>query len=99
MKKFSKANPLRVIVFRESKMWVAQGLEYDVGAQGFSLKELIDRLKFTYDLEETLGFVAMSVTPKRFYDMWDNSVGHLLLRSSTHPEISFAMTGQDGYGQ
>ena len=42
---------LRVIVFREGDVYVAQCIEYDIAAQGATIESVIDRLELTIDAE------------------------------------------------
>ena len=72
------SNTIRVIVFKDEGLWVAQCLEYDIGAQADDLDALSDRLLVTLKAEinesvERHGepFAGIPPAPKRFHLMWD----------------------------
>lgn len=69
---------IRVIVFQDSGMWVAQCLEHDIGAQAADLDTLRDRLEVTLkaELDESVArhkkpFAGIDPAPERFHRMWD----------------------------
>ena len=69
---------IRVIVFQDSGLWVAQCLEYDIGAQAPDLDTLHDRLNVTLkaELMESLSrhgkaFAGIDPAPERFHRMWE----------------------------
>jgi hypothetical protein len=69
---------IRVIAFQDSGMWVAQCLEYDIGAQAADLDTLRDRLEATLRAEylESMErhkkpFAGIGPAPDRFHRMWD----------------------------
>ena len=65
---------IRVILFPEADMWLAQGIEHDICAQGPTKEEAITRFKMTVMLEsrEEGGLDAIGPAPKRFADLWQN---------------------------
>jgi hypothetical protein len=74
----TETNTIRVIVFKEGDLWVAQCLEYDICAQADDLDMLSTRLLVTIkaELKESLEhnrapFVGIDQAPKRFHMMWD----------------------------
>lgn len=76
------AGLIRAVMFREGDMWVAQCLEYDIGAQGKDLADLAKRLALTIELERSesinrLGkpFAGIDPAPERFHEMWERRTG------------------------
>jgi len=73
---------IRVILFRDGDQWVAQCLEYDIGAQAGSLPELHERLLVTLEIEkaisiEKLGkpFAGIPEAPAEFFKRWEQQSG------------------------
>lgn len=73
------ADPIRVIVFSDCDLWVAQCLEYDIGAQAKDLDTLRMRLTVALDLEAAAcvehgkaPFDGIASAPQRFHDMWEH---------------------------
>jgi hypothetical protein len=69
---------IRVIVFREGDLYVAQCLEYDIATQSKSLESLIDRLELTLDAEFSLcdevgvqAHKAIPPAPNYYHGLWD----------------------------
>lgn len=63
-------NLLRVLVFEEDGILVAQCLEKDIGAQGKDMEEVFDRLNATICLE-TPYMERISKAPQKYFDMWE----------------------------
>ncbi len=85
----SETRNIRVIAFREGDLWVAQCLEFDIGAQAANLEELHDRLMVAIKLErresmERLGvpFAGIPEAPPHFHAMWERRSGRF---HPTHP--------------
>jgi hypothetical protein len=73
-----ESETIRAIVFQDNGMWVAQCLEYDIGAQAHDLDTLHDRLKVTLRAEflESMSrhkkpFAGIGRAPERFFRMWE----------------------------
>jgi len=73
---------IRVLLAREGEYWVAQCLEYDVGAQARNLDEL--RKRFIVALEEERQesirrhgkpFAGIGPAPAYFHRLWDQRDG------------------------
>src|SRR5438105_2063111 len=69
---------IRVVMFRDGGLWVAQCLEYDIGAQAEDIDTLNDRLKVALknELRESMEqhgkpFAGINQAPERFYQMWE----------------------------
>ncbi len=69
---------IRVVVFQDSGVWVAQCLEYDICAQAGDLDTLHGRLEVAVNAEraarEHLGegsFSGLDKAPDRFFLMWE----------------------------
>jgi hypothetical protein len=72
-------NTIRVIVFKDGDLWVAQCLEYDIGAQAPDIDTLNTRLQVVLnaELKESLErhktpFAGIPEAPKRFHVMWEH---------------------------
>lgn len=69
---------IRVVVFQDNGMWVAQCLEHDIGAQADSLDTLSERLEIVLkvELKESMEhhgkpFHNIAAAPDRFFRMWE----------------------------
>ena len=69
---------VRVLVVQEGDTWVAQALEYDIGAQAQSLDCLKERFAMTLeiDLEESLRrtgvpFGGIDAAPDHYFVTWE----------------------------
>lgn len=69
---------LRIVVFQDDGLWVAQCLEHDIGAQAADVDTLMARLEVTIKAEaresmERGGkpFAGIAPAPDRFHKMWD----------------------------
>ena len=67
---------IRVIMFRDGDMWVAQCLEYDIGVQAEDIDTLSDRLKVVLKTEFRVSadgkpFDGIEPAPERFQQMWE----------------------------
>jgi len=71
---------IRVIVFQEGGLWVAQCLEHDIGAQAADVDTLISRLEVALkaELKESMRhgkpLAGIDPAPERFHRMWDRCV-------------------------
>ena len=80
---------IRVVVFQEGDAWVAQALEYDLGAQAADLKSLERRFAMTLrvELEESLRrggvpFGGIDPAPEYFQKLWDGDSPEPKFRAS-----------------
>lgn len=78
----SDSGSIRVIAFQEGDLWVAQCIEYDVGAQASNLEDLHDRLMIALRIEmeesaERNGkpFAGIPPAPPHFLKMWERQSG------------------------
>lgn len=68
---------LRYIVFCDDGLWIAQGLEFDICAQGESLEEACDRFGATVRAEENdaqaegKSLQDIGPAPKHFFEKWN----------------------------
>lgn len=74
----TEALELRVIVFKDNDLWVAQCLEHDIGAQAADVDTLMTRLEVVLkaecktSLEKGLKLLdGIEPAPARFFAMWD----------------------------
>lgn len=69
-----RATPLRVVLFREGPVWLAQALEHDLGVQADNLKDLMLRLEVALDLAGE-GLVERPEAPAYFQHLWPLGAG------------------------
>ena len=86
----AQANQIRAILFKEGDLWVAQCLEFDIGAQARDLDELRGRLMLAIEAErresiERCGeaFSGISAAPPHFHDLWEKRSGEFQPRHPT----------------
>jgi len=79
-RKQAKGSDMRVVVFKEENLWVAQALEHDICAQAADLKTVRARLQMTVSLERAYSassgkepFEGIEAAPKHFHDLWQKS--------------------------
>ncbi len=70
---------IRVVVFQDDGVWVAQCLEYDIGAQAGDIDTLNERLNVALkaELKESIErgkepFAGIDPAPQRFHTMWEH---------------------------
>ena len=70
---------IRVIVYRDADLWVAQALEYDIGAQADDPETLVTRLEVTMRAEIEMSvklhgkpLAGIEPAPQHFHDKWDD---------------------------
>jgi hypothetical protein len=94
------ATHLHAIVLREGDVWVAQCLEYDIGAQAADLESLRQRLAAAIGHAATesiarcgMAFADIEPAPPYYHDLWSQRplpfTGQITCR---HPEIVKPMT-------
>lgn len=78
MKEAVQTITLRVVIFKDGALWVAQCLEHDIGAQAPDLDTLHDRFTVAVmsELRESLArhsapLAGIDPAPKRFHQMWE----------------------------
>ncbi|MBI4183216.1 MAG: hypothetical protein HY521_04375 [Proteobacteria bacterium] len=71
---------LRVVAYKEGDTWVAQCLEYDIGAQAPDLDELWVRFSIAFEAEKTESserhgepFAGIAPAPTEFKEMWERA--------------------------
>ena len=84
---------LRVIVFSEENVFVAQCLEYDVAAQSNSIEAVIDRLELTLEAEfsdcesnNVRPRDKISPAPVYYHNLWENQYAKLERRVVPQPD-------------
>ena len=93
---------VRVLVIQEGDTWVAQALEYDIGAQAPDLDCLKRRFEMTVDVEldesvrrTGIPFGGLSSAPSYYHEMWESCSTDFrsLGESSDHnlPHINYEM--------
>jgi hypothetical protein len=73
-----KNEDIRAVIFQEGDQWVAQCLEYDIGAQAHDLETVQHRLGVALEIErqtsmEIYGteFDGIDRAPARYFEMWE----------------------------
>lgn len=89
---------LRVVIFRDGDAWAAQCLEYDIGAQGSSVREVQDRLLVAIHAERDFtesqhgeAFKGISPAPPYIQRMWDAQAGTLGSTEKDYDAVQFAL--------
>ena len=87
----SAADPIRVLLLKEGEHWVAQCLEYDIGAQARDLDQLRKRLLVALEAErdEDLRrhgepFAGIGPAPQHYHDLWLHRAGEF---TPVHPAV------------
>lgn len=85
---------LRVVVFREGDVYVAQCLEIDIATQASDIPELLERLELTIDAECALSkelgeqpLQGIAPAPNYFHALWEKrsvSLEHLKVAVGHH---------------
>jgi hypothetical protein len=85
---------LRVVVFREGDVYIAQCLEIDIATQAVDIPELLERLELTIDAECALSrdqgkspFDGIAPAPNYFHGLWEKrsvSLKHLTVPIGHH---------------
>lgn len=82
-------NTIRVVLYQEGNSWVAQCIEYDIGAQADDIEVLCRRMQAVIraEREESLrrfgkAFKGIPPSPAHFQAMWDKSIGEFTLTHS-----------------
>lgn len=63
------ANGLRVVVFQEAELWVAQCLDHDVCVQGPDLDTVRSRMHIALKAEPAL--TNLPKAPEHFFKLWE----------------------------
>jgi hypothetical protein len=78
----AKNTELRVVVFKDGEMYVAQCLEHDICAQAADIRSLRNRIDAAIEAERDyargLGKSltdTVSAAPKHYFEMWEKSWG------------------------
>ena len=86
----STADPIRVLLSKEGEHWVAQCLEYDIGAQARDLDQLRKRLVVAIQAEREGSlrhgkpFAGIGPAPRHYYDLWLRRAGEF---KPVHPAV------------
>lgn len=92
---------VRVVVFREGDVYVAQCIEYDIATQAADLDALLERLDLTLDAECAMSrerggapFAGIAPAPNYFHDLWDKrsiSIARLHLPVGAHLNLDIGL--------
>ena len=92
---------LRVIVFREGDIYVAQGIELDISTQAKDIDTLIKRLDLTIDAECAMSlerggkrFEGVPSAPNYYHDLWEKrsvALTHLHVPVDHHLRLEVAL--------
>lgn len=76
------ATSLRVVIFKDGDLWIAQALEHDICARATDLKKLKARFGTVVHLEREHSkrnnkdpFAGIDPAPKHFFDLWEERSG------------------------
>lgn len=76
---------LRVVLFSEDSVWIAQCIEHDIAAFGASIQEVRENLLITLDAEavETkratgVVFGGIAPAPAEFLERWEKNAGNFI---------------------
>lgn len=70
------SDKLRVIIYRDHGLWLAQALEHDICVQADSLDDLYGRFEVSVRLERVDGKLDhIAPAPAHFQRMWDKKAG------------------------
>ncbi len=97
-----KSEDIRAVIFQEGDLWVAQCLDYDIGAQAHDLETVRHRLGVAVEIErrtsmEVYGteFDGIDRAPARFFEMWEKrslSSGPEMMKKGRKPfALDFAL--------
>lgn len=85
-----EARQIRALLAREGDFWVAQCLEYDIGAQARDLDDLRKRLLAALEAERQESirrygepFAGIGPAPSFFHEQWDKRAGEFTPTHST----------------
>lgn len=82
---------LRIVLFREGRFWIAQGLEHDIGVQAEDLKDVMVRLALALELAEPT-LLGLPPAPAYFQDLWKHRAGSFEpLSPGTAVPVQFAI--------
>ena len=92
---------LRVVVYRDGDLYMAQGLEVDIATQAKDIPSLLVRLDLTLEAECAMSkerggapFAGIGPAPNYFHGLWDKrsvSLKHLLLPVGHHFRVEVAL--------
>jgi hypothetical protein len=69
-RKYTGPENIRVIIYKSSCRWFAQGLEHDICVQAQNIDDLPGRFEVAVRLEAEDGLKRIPPAPLRFHDMW-----------------------------
>lgn len=92
---------IRVIVYREGDVYVAQCLEHDIATQGADIPAALERLDLTIDAECALGkevggqaFSNIPAAPNYFHTLWAKrsmTLAHVTMPVGHHCRMDVAL--------
>lgn len=92
---------IRVIVYREGDVYVAQCLEHDIATQGAGIPAALDRLDLTIDAECAVSkeaggraFCDIPSAPNYFHTLWDKrsmTLAHVKMPVGHHYQMDVAL--------
>lgn len=91
---------VRVIAFKDGDTWVAQCLEYDIGAQGTDLDDVYGRLMVAIQIDRETSiaihgkpFAGIEKAPQFFFDRWEQRSQKLAptMTQIDHTQVEFRL--------
>jgi hypothetical protein len=84
---------IRAVIFQDGNIWVAQCLEYDIGAQAPDPETVRLRLEAAIEIERRTSievhgseFAGIDPAPTRFFRMWESESRTLRTRSERNSD-------------
>ncbi|WP_316205918.1 hypothetical protein [Bradyrhizobium sp. SZCCHNR3058] len=92
---------LRVIVYREGDLYVAQGIDHDIATQAPDIPTLLERLDLTIEAECAMSrdkhsepFAGIAPAPNYFHALWNKrsvSLHHMEVPVGHHFKVEVAL--------
>jgi hypothetical protein len=94
-----ESDGIRAVIFQDGNLWVAQCLEYDIGAQAHDLDTVRRRLGVAIEIEQRTSmevhgkeFAGIDQAPARFFEMWEKQPRAFRTKSEAKKDgASFAL--------
>lgn len=84
---------IRVLLFKEDGLWVAQGLEHDICVQGKTLEDVQTYFEVAIRLEdeEEGGVKRIPEAPRYFQERWEQRAGTYNPKSAKADTIEYGL--------
>lgn len=86
------SNQIRVIVFQDDDLWLAQGIEHDICVQAETLPAVFARFELAVNAEAKEGGLdRIAPAPDAFHKMWERRASKAGPPSSDGESIEFGL--------